>query len=137
MATSMTPDDTVDERVIELIASRVAWALKDELAEIAAALGQRTVSESALTVDDVAERLGVSRATVYAHWREWGGYKLGNGEKAAIRFSARTLPSHARTSSHPSRDDAGPATARRRPRVRGGPVLRGAPRLPVELGDET
>jgi AraC-like DNA-binding protein len=136
MATSMTPDDTVDERVIELIASRVARALKDELAEIAAALGQRTVSESALTVDDVAERLGVSRTTVYTHWREWGGYKLGSGEKAAIRFSARTLPTHSGTSSHQSRNETGPATARRRPRDSKRPVLRGAPRLPIELGDE-
>jgi hypothetical protein len=133
----MTPGDTVDERVIDLIASRVARALKDELAEIAAALGQRTVSELALTVDDVAERLGVSRATVYAHWREWGGYKLASGSRAAIRFSARTLPTHSATSSHPSRHETGPATARRRPRGSRRPVLRGTPRLPVELGDES
>lgn len=132
----MSQGESIDERAIELIASRVARALRDELAAIGAELGRRSAAESALTVDDVAERLGVSRSTVYAHWREWGGYKLGGGEKTAIRFSASALPTHRDTSAHPPPNGTGPTTARRRRRARGHPVLRGAPRIPLELGDE-
>lgn len=29
---------------------------------------------------------------MYAHWREWGGYKLGAGDKAPIRFNSTALP---------------------------------------------
>lgn len=132
----MALSDSLDERAIEMIATRVVRALRDELAEISAGLGQTKAAESALTVDDVAERLDVSRSTVYAHWREWGGYKLGAGEKAAIRFSASGLPSHGASSPVPSRNGAGSATTRRRARACRRPILPGAPRLPVELGDE-
>lgn len=136
MVNPVTQTDKLDDRAIELIASRVVRALRYELAEIAAGLGQRSAAEPALTVNDVAERLDVSRSTVYAHWREWGGYKLGGGEKAAIRFSASALPRQSATSPFPSRNGSGPATASRRARPRRRPVLRGAPRLPAELGDE-
>ena len=83
---------TIDERAIELIAARVANALKEELAEIARGLGTRNGEESALTVNDVATRFCVSRSTVYAHWREWGGYRLGEGATAPIRFEGSRLP---------------------------------------------
>jgi hypothetical protein len=75
--------DSIDDHTLGLIASRVVIALREELEAIAVELGKSNGSESLLTVDDVAERLGVARSTVYAHWREWGGYKLGGGEKAA------------------------------------------------------
>ena len=90
----MNHTDGIDERAIDLIASRVPKALRDEPADIAAGLGARSTAESALTVDAVAERLDVSRSTVYAHRCEWGGYKLGSGAKAAIRFSPSALPTH-------------------------------------------
>jgi len=38
----MSVSDGIDERAIELIASRVARALKEELAELAAGLGERS-----------------------------------------------------------------------------------------------
>jgi transposase-like protein len=87
----MTPPDSIDERTIELIANRVAAALKEELVEIAAQLVARDGAEGTLTVDDVAERFGVARSTVYAHWQEWGGYKLGDSAKAPIRFGRADL----------------------------------------------
>lgn len=87
----MTPPDSIDDRTIELIANRVAAALKEELSEIAAQLAGRNDAESTLTVDDVAERFGVARSTVYAHWQEWGGYKLGDSPKAPIRFAPAEL----------------------------------------------
>jgi hypothetical protein len=45
-----------------------------------------------LTVGEVAEGFGVARSTVYAHWREWAGYKLGASAKAPIRFEGTDLP---------------------------------------------
>jgi hypothetical protein len=82
-----------------------------------------------LTVEQLAAQLGVARSTVYAHWREWGGYKLGTGPKAPIRFDADALPS--------ARDDgaASPGTearpshkpARRRRTRR--ELIKDAPRL--------
>jgi hypothetical protein len=87
----MDHTDRIDERAIELIAARVVGALKEDLAEIATGLGTKHGDESPLTVNDVAKRLCVSRSTVYAHWREWGGYKLGDSAKAPIRFGRTEL----------------------------------------------
>jgi hypothetical protein len=131
----MSPD-SIDDHTLGLVASRVVMALREELEAIAVELGKTNGNESLLTVDDVAERLGVARSTVYAHWREWGGYKLGGGEKAAIRFSASALPTHNGTSPQRPRNGTGSDTTSRRSRARGRPVLRGAPRLPVSLGDD-
>ena len=83
---------TVNERTIELIAERVIAALRDDLEAIAADLSVPPKPSEQLTVDQVARRLGVARSTVYAHWREWGGYKLGSGDKAPIRFDSDSLP---------------------------------------------
>jgi transposase-like protein len=88
----MSQADSIDARTIELIATRVAQALREELEAIAAALTNTNGTRTPLTVDDVAKRFGVARSTVYAHWREWGGYKLGDSDKAAIRFSPQSLP---------------------------------------------
>jgi hypothetical protein len=82
----------MNEQAIELIATRVIAALRDDLEQIAAELSAAEPGDRQLTVDHVARRLGVARSTVYAHWREWGGYKLGTGEKAPIRFDAASLP---------------------------------------------
>jgi transposase-like protein len=125
-------DAAFDDRVIELIAERVAAMLREELEAIAAALARSAGSARPLTVDDVAERFGVARSTVYAHWREWGGYKLGAGQKAAIRFPPGALD--ASPSPTPGNSNAG-NTSRRRTRRRGRAILHGMPRLPVELGD--
>jgi transposase-like protein len=114
----MTPE--IDERTIELICDRVAAKLRDKLDAIAADL-LATSSTRPLTVEQVAERFGVARSTVYARWREWGGYKLGEGPNTAIRFPAHTLPEAPRIAQR----EAQPAKRRRR-----AGVLRGAPRLP-------
>jgi transposase-like protein len=110
----------IDERTIELISDRVAAKLRDELEAIAANLSAHS-STGPLTVEQVAERFGVARSTVYAHWREWGGYKLGEGPNTAIRFPMHTLPEGPRVAQR----QAQPPTRRRR-----AGVLRGAPRLP-------
>lgn len=128
--------DGIDDRTIELIARRVAVVLRDELEAIAAELANGNVSGRPLTVEDVAERFGVARSTVYAHWREWGGYKLGEGEKTAIRFPPTALPHHSEIRPQGSATNGGPERAKRTARPGRSAVLRGAPRLPMELGDE-
>lgn len=132
----MSSRDSIDERTIELIARRVAVVLRDELEAIAAELANGNVGARPLTVEDVAERFGVARSTVYAHWREWGGYKLGEGEKTAIRFPPTALPNHSETRTRRPAVDGRPETAKRTARAGRAAVLRGAPRLPMELGDD-
>jgi hypothetical protein len=129
----MSPVSIDDDHTLGLIVSRVVIALRDELEAIVVELGRTSVGEPVLTVDDVAERLGVARSTVYAHWREWGGYKLGGGEKAAIRFSASALPTR---SAQDPRNGSASKTTSHRSRSRRRPLLRAAPRLPVSLGDD-
>ncbi len=82
----------VNEQAIQLIAERVTAALREDLEAIAVELSAPSKSSEQLTVSQVARRLGVAPSTVYAHWREWGGYKLGTGSKAPIRFDAPSLP---------------------------------------------
>jgi transposase-like protein len=128
----MTANDRnpgIDERTIELIADRVAALLREELEAIATDLSHAAHAERPLTVDDVAERFGVARSTVYAHWREWGGYKLGGGEKASIRFRPTTLPEHPTAVGKDEQREATRGGRRRRKRA----VLPGQPRLYSEL----
>ena len=89
----MTRALEIDDETIALITERVAAALRDELEAIAISLvAHQNRGSQPLTVGEVAERFGVARSTVYAHWREWGGYKLGDGAKAPIRFEGTGLP---------------------------------------------
>ena len=121
----------IDENVIEHIAARVADALRDELADIAART-MRPDPEQALTVDDVAKQLGVARSTVYTHWREWGGYKLGPGDKASIRFRPSDVPHQAsRSSKAAQRGRPEPTRPTRSSRRR--TLVSGQARLPVDL----
>jgi hypothetical protein len=95
----------IDEQTIGLIADRVTASLRRELELIA---NELTDARRPLTVEDVANRFGVARSTVYAHWREWGGYKLGSGDKSAIRFDEKALPI-------PPNSAPGNGSGRRRP----------------------
>jgi hypothetical protein len=92
---SVRPADGIDQRTLDLIVELVVEALQTRLEEIVADLATETAGAHAgcqLTVEDVAARFHVARSTVYAHWREWGGYKLGEGDKAPIRFDGGSLP---------------------------------------------
>lgn len=109
-----------------MIADRVAAILRTEIEAIAAALATSNQSEGPLTVDDGAARFGVARSTVYAHWREWGGYKLGRSDKAPIRFEGARLPA-TRGSEEPNLPRATPRPSRRARRRR--QLISDAPRL--------
>jgi transposase-like protein len=118
----------IDESTIQLIVQRVAA----ELQEIVAALTtQNDAARTHLTVDDVAALLGVARSTVYAHWREWGGYKLGDGDKSPIRFDVSALPTSSATEQTTrKRSDVPHPNVRKRRRRR--QLLTDAPRLAPE-----
>jgi transposase-like protein len=91
MLKRISDQGAVDEETIDLIAQRVIAAIREDLDAIAHGLSVPVATEQ-LTVGQVARQLGVARSTVYAHWREWGGYKLGAGDKAPIRFDSAALP---------------------------------------------
>lgn len=110
----MTPTPDIDEQTVALITERVVAALRAELEAIAISLLAESGSQP-LTVGEVAERFGVARSTVYAHWREWGGYKLSASAKAPIRFAGTDLPMPATAKPPP---DTQPAAQPRRPRRR-------------------
>ncbi len=122
----------IDERTMELIAARVTAALREDLETILAGLGHTVAPTPTLTVEQVARHLGVSRSTVYSHWREWGGYKLGSGEKAPIRFDGNNLPA-ANGTSRPdlARQPDIPSPPRKRRRRRD--LLSDTPRLAQPL----
>ncbi len=122
----------IDEQMMQLIAARVTAALREDLETILSELGQPVAPAPTLTVEQVARHLGVSRSTVYAHWREWGGYKLGHSEKAPIRFDGNNLP----TANGTSRPDLArqpdiPSPPRKRRRRRD--LLSDTPRLAQPL----
>jgi transposase-like protein len=125
--------DTGNEQTIELIAERVIAALREDLETIATKLSATPNPTEQLTVGQVARRLGVARSTVYAHWREWGGYKLGRGEKAPIRFDSTALPIvRPSLAPHPPLAvEFSPTPARRRRRRRD--LIVAAPRLAKTL----
>ena len=41
-----------------------------------------------ITTKQLAEMLQCSHATVLKYWRDWGGFKIGDGKASHIRFHA-------------------------------------------------
>jgi hypothetical protein len=118
----------VDDQLISLIAE-----LREELEAIMAQLTPPVNPTQHLTVEQLAQRLGVARSTVYAHWREWGGYKLGRSQKAPIRFDSAALSMIVGT---PTTNEPPPAPTEKksspRPKRRRG-LLRDDPRFAQSL----
>jgi hypothetical protein len=118
----------VDDRTVELIAARVTAALRDDLELLLATFTRRESPTGSLTVEQLAARLSVARSTVYAHWREWGGYKLGSSPKAPIRFNADELPATRGNAADSPAGAARPSQKTSRRRTRRG-LIEDAPRL--------
>lgn len=133
MSSGALPEPMLDERTIELIAARVADILRTEFEAIAADLTAHTDPPRPLTVGEVADKFGVARSTVYTHWRAWGGYKLGSGARATIRFDQEGLPERppSQAGSPTSKAKKNGKTEKRSSPRR--PLLRGRPRFPREL----
>jgi hypothetical protein len=122
-----------DEQTVDLIAARVTTALRDELEAMLMGFAPPAASGQSLTVKQLAARLGVARSTVYAHWREWGGYKLASGKKAPIRFDPDGLSVARHTTAQPDpRRSAPPPKTGTKKRSRR-ELIQDAPRLtPLE-----
>jgi hypothetical protein len=118
-----------DERMVELIAARVTTALRADIEALLTAFAPQQKLTQSLTVLQLAARLGVARSTVYAHWREWGGYKLGAGPKAPIRFNAGQLPAARDDASNSAAGDAQPSPKRPKRRRNRRELIQDAPRL--------
>lgn len=124
----------IEAPAIELIAQLVVTGIRADLEAIAAELAMPNGPAAQLTVDQVAQRLGVARSTVYAHWREWGGYKLGPSDKAPIRFDSVELrPTTPGSSAQAPRVNAASTPARRSRKRRD--LLTDAPRLAQTLDE--
>ncbi len=56
--------------------------------------GPRSADDQLLTVQEVAERFGLTRDWLYRHWKTVGGVKLG---RKVLRFPAAALPRYLAT----------------------------------------
>jgi hypothetical protein len=82
--------------------------------EVAARLTHRGLG--LVTVDQLAAELQVERSWVYARWRRLGGFKLGEGRNAPIRFDLSAVWALLR------QHDAPPPAASQTPRRRKPPA---------------
>jgi transposase-like protein len=136
MLISGDPPITIDATTIEVIAERVIAVLRHDLEGMAAELAGAGSPGEQLTVEQVARRLGVARSTVYAHWREWGGYKLGASHKAPIRFDTGALPVvKPRSESGPALTADAESRVPRKPRRRRRDLVIDAPRFDGSLDE--
>ena len=78
-----------ESRVVDAIARRVIELL--DASRGAGAIASATEGEACLTVSQVASRYRVSRSWVYAHQRELGAMRLGEGPRARLRFDAKLV----------------------------------------------
>jgi transposase-like protein len=125
----------IDEQTVELIAARVTESLREDLHAMLTTLDRPGGQDPNITVEDVALRLGVARSTVYAHWREWGGFKLGHGAKAPIRFDPARLPTGGRTAGQDAPREPPAAPARRCRRRARRALITDAPRFASPLDE--
>jgi hypothetical protein len=83
------PASPAEARFVDAIARRVV-----ELLEGGGSAGVNAVDDSSgacLTVSQVAARYRVSRSWVYAHQRELGAIRLGDGPRARLRFDPKVV----------------------------------------------
>lgn len=84
------PDDLA--MLAELVADRLAARLSE-------ATRQTRAPDHWLTAAEVAQRFGVTRSLIYAHARELGGVRVGDGPKAPWRFKAAEVDARLRARS--------------------------------------
>lgn len=70
-------------KLVDAVANRVLERLDER--------GISRVGGALLTTTQVAERLGVSQAWVYAHASELGVIRLGSGDRPRLRFDPETV----------------------------------------------
>jgi excisionase family DNA binding protein len=110
--------EALAERIADLAAQRVL-----------AALAERPPMSDELDAAAVAELLGVTRSTVYGLADELGGYRIGDGPRARLRFQREAVDAY-KARRHPPAETATPEPNGRPRRAKGSVDLlpiRGAP----------
>ena len=127
----------LDQQTMDILVERVAAELREHLDSLVSELLVPTSTGDHLTVAQVAERLGVARSTVYAHWREWGGFKLSDGDKAPIRFPNGELLTGKADRRQPRQSNERRSTIPTRRRRRRAALISDAPRMGATGVDPT
>jgi hypothetical protein len=104
-----------DAQIVDAIARRVVELLEGARARADATRPAADTGGACLTVSQVAARYRVSRSWVYAHQRELGAMRLGDGPRARLRFDPRVV-ADAITAFDRSQRPAEPAQSHRQPR---------------------
>jgi hypothetical protein len=111
---------SAEARLVDAIARRVVELLEGGRARLGAADPGADAQGVCLTVSQVASRYHVSRSWVYAHQRELGAMRLGQGPRARLRFDARVVAEAITTFDESQRPPEPPVAAlpgRRGPRL--------------------
>jgi hypothetical protein len=108
-----------EARLVDAIARRVVELLESGRARAGGAGAGAKAASAYLTVSQVAVRYRVSRSWVYAHQRELGAIRLGQGPRARLRFDAAVVAEAITAFDRPQGPVKGEMTDRRsRPQVR-------------------
>jgi DNA-binding transcriptional ArsR family regulator len=111
----MTEPVTLAPAAVEAVARRVVELLADEHATPPTA--------RLLDAADLADLLGVSRATVYEHADALGAVRIGDGPRGRLRFDAETALAAWQTRDREPALEPVPRPPRRRTRTRGPELL--------------
>ena len=103
-----------EARLVDAIARRVVELLEGGHARAGGAAAGAGAASACLTVWQVAARYGVSRSWVYAHQRELGAMRLGQGAPARLRFDATVVAEAITAVDRPQGPVNGEMTDRRR-----------------------
>ncbi|HEY1277446.1 MAG TPA: hypothetical protein VGF25_21240 [Thermoleophilaceae bacterium] len=88
---SAEPAAIAETQLVDAIARRVVELLDGSRARADAARPATEPGNACLTVSQVAARYRVSRSWVYAHQRQLGAMRLGDGPRARLRFDPKVV----------------------------------------------
>src|SRR4051794_27199198 len=108
---SADPSAIAETQLVDAIARRVVELLEGSRARADAARPAAEAGSACLTVSQVAARYRVSRSWVYAHQRELGAMRLGDGPRARLRFDPQVVADA--ITAFDQRSDEEPKTDRR------------------------
>jgi hypothetical protein len=110
---SAEPAAAADTQLVDAIARRVVELLEGSRARADAARPATEPGNACLTVSQVAARYRVSRSWVYAHQRELGAMRLGDGPRARLRFEPKVVADAITAFDQSQRSHEEPKTDRR------------------------
>lgn len=102
-----------EAHIVDAIARRVVELLEGSRARADAARPSPEPGSACLTVSQVAARYRVSRSWVYAHQRELGAMRLGDGPRARLRFDPKVVAEAIAAFDRSQKPEESPATGRR------------------------